>query len=49
MNQYKKSQVCHQCGNEFTTNDVGVTHHINIDDLHNTDYDLDQDHTAYEL
>jgi hypothetical protein len=49
MNNHKTKQVCHQCGNEFSTNEAGIATHINEKDLHNIDYDLDEDHTAYEL
>jgi len=47
MKTNESIKTCHQCGNEFTTNEVGITHHINIDDIHSIDYDLDQDHSAY--
>lgn len=41
--------TCHQCGKEFKTDEFGVTHHVNNNDLHNVDYELDQAHTPYEL
>jgi hypothetical protein len=44
---YQGNQICHECGKEFTTNEDGVTHHIDKKSLHNIDYDLDQDHSAY--
>ncbi len=42
-------KTCHQCGKDFTTNEVGVTNHVDENDPHGINYDLDQEHTPYEL
>lgn len=44
-----KELVCHQCGNEFVIQSNGTSTHIDTRNLDSINYDLDQDHIAYEL